>query len=118
MKKLISILFLIAVLSLSTSTTHAQAPNFLWVAQAGGWHVDTGEKIATDGAGNIIVTGDFNQTATFGDTTLTSVRYFDIFIAKYDAEGNFLWVAQIGGMESAKRHCHRRCGQQHRDRII
>jgi len=73
--------------------------NFLWAVQAGGTDGDTGNGIATDGSGNITMTGKFSSTATFGDTTLTSVGDYDIFIAKYDTEGNFLWAAQIGGME-------------------
>jgi len=71
--------------------------NFLWVEQAGGTGFDGGGAIATDGSGNSIVTGGFSGTATFGDTTLTSVGSGDMFIAKYDGDGNFLWVEQAGG---------------------
>jgi len=100
MKKLLSMLFLMAVLSLSNSTTHAQPANFLWVEQARGTGSDFGRAIATDGSGNSIVTGSFDGTATFGDTTLTSAAFSDIFIAKYDGDGNFLWVVQAGGTAS------------------
>jgi len=99
MKNLTSILFLMAALSLSNSTTHAQPANFLWVEQAGGTDIDIGRAIATDGSGNSIVTGEFSGTATFGDTTLTSDGSNDIFIAKYDGDGNFLWVEQAGGTD-------------------
>jgi len=56
--------------------------NFLWVKQAGGTSFDRGREIALDGSGNIVVTGDFGGTATFGDTILTSAGSQDIFIAK------------------------------------
>src|SRR5690606_11714817 len=39
-------------------------------------------------------------TAVFGtDTALTSAGSSDGFLAKYDADGNLLWVAQGGGTE-------------------
>jgi len=101
MKKLLSMLFLMAVLSLSNSTTHAQPANFLWVERAGGTEGDFGIGIATDGSGNSIVTGVFEGTATFGDSTLTSAGGQDRFIAKYDGDGNFLWVEQAGEGVSA-----------------
>jgi hypothetical protein len=75
------------------------AGNFLWAAQAGGTRDDHGWGITTDDSGNVIVTGYFgSQPATFGDTTLTSEGSFDIFIAKYDSAGDFLWAAQAGGI--------------------
>ena len=74
--------------------------NFLWVVQAGGPDWDYGYGIATDGSGNSIVTGYFQGTATFGDTTLTSAGAYNIFIAKIDFNGNFLWVAQARGTSS------------------
>jgi hypothetical protein len=95
MNKFISIFFLIAVLSLSTGTIHAQSLDYLWAVQAGGSRPDVGRDIAMDGSGNSIVTGDFDTMASFGDTTLTGVG--DIFLAKYDGDGNFLWAAQAGG---------------------
>jgi hypothetical protein len=99
MKRLLSTLFLLAVLSLSNGTTHAQIANFLWVEQAGGTDWDEGLAISMDGSGNVIVTGDFRGTAAFGNTSLTSAGFSDIFIAKYDGDGNFLWVEQAGGMD-------------------
>jgi len=78
-------LILIALFPLSNTTTHAQAPEFLWAAKAGGTFSDRGLGIATDGSGNIVVTGRFSGTANFGDTTLTSAGGSDIFITKLDA---------------------------------
>ncbi len=72
--------------------------NFLWAAFVTNTLNISG--IATDGSGNSIVTGNFGGTATFGDTTLTSVGLADIFIAKYNGDGSFLWAAQAGGGSS------------------
>ncbi len=67
----------------------------LWVRQAGGGDLDQGFAIASDNSGNVVVTGFFVGTATFGDTTLTST-FKDVFIAKYDTDGSFIQAVQTG----------------------
>jgi len=71
--------------------------NFLWAKQAGGTSGDNGLSIAVDGSGNSYVTGYFQDTATFGSTSLTSSGGFEIFITKLDSNGNFLWAIKAGG---------------------
>jgi hypothetical protein len=71
--------------------------NFLWAIKAGGSFEDEGLGIVTDSSNNIIVTGFFFESATFEDTTLTSDGSYDIFVVKYDAEGNLLWARSDGG---------------------
>ncbi len=71
--------------------------NILWARQAGGINEDEGHGIATDSLGNITVTGFFFDSATFGDTTLISNGSYDIFIARYDSDGNVVWARQAGG---------------------
>ncbi len=73
----------------------------LWVRSVGGSASETGYGITADHDGNVIVTGQFKGSATFGTDVLTSIinpsttlPSFDIFIVKYDKEGNFLWVKQ------------------------
>ena len=70
--------------------------NWLWVKQAGGTNWDYGYGIAVDANGNSYVTGYFYNSATFGTTTLTSSGYADIFVAKLDSSGNWLWAKQAG----------------------
>ena len=51
--------------------------------------------------GSAIVTGGFFGTATFprtgGDITLTSAGDADVFVAKIDADGAWVWATQAGG---------------------
>ena len=56
-----------------------------------------GISIALDSKGNSYVTGNFGGTVTFGKTKLNSAGKYDIFIAKYDPDGNCLWAKQAGG---------------------
>ncbi len=70
---------------------------WLWVKQAGGTSHEWGNAIATDNAGNVYVAGSFFGTATFGPTTLTSYGDYDIFLAKLDTNGNWLWAVNAGG---------------------
>ena len=71
--------------------------NLLWAKNAGGTSDDIGYDIAVDASGNSYVTGGFEGTATFGSNTLISNGYYDIFIAKLDSSGNWLWVKNAGG---------------------
>ena len=75
--------------------------NLIWVRSVGGADAETGYGITSDNLGNVIATGQFKGTATFGTTTLSSainpltgLPSFDIFTVKYDGNGNFLWVEQ------------------------
>ena len=73
------------------------AGNLLWVRNGGGRSDDASYSIATDVAGNSYVAGYFSGTATFGNIKVTSNGYSDVFIAKYDAAGNLVWVKTGGG---------------------
>ena len=71
--------------------------NWLWAASAGGVEEDYGNSICVDGAGNAYVTGCFEGTVTFGSQTLISNGQPDLFIAKLDHDGNWLWAVSVGG---------------------
>ncbi len=63
----------------------------------GGTSSDEGFGIAVDGGGNSYLTGRYQDTATFGATTLVSAGDFDVFVAKVDADGNYLRALRGGG---------------------
>jgi len=75
--------------------------NWLWATRAGGSSSDNGYDITLDAAGNVFVTGNFRDTATFGSTSLTSIGPENIFVAKLDNNGNWLWASQAGSIYGA-----------------
>ena len=77
----------------------------LWSKRAGGPANDHAESVAVDAMGTSYVTGVFSGTASFGPDTLKSAAGSDIFLARYDEDGNLLWASQGGekGMKEAAR---------------
>ena len=97
MKKTILILATIALIGFNNIST-AQSPNWAWAKSVGNTSSDQGRSVATDASGNIFMTGYFaGSTITFGTTTLTSAGSGDVFIVKYDTNGNVLWAKSAGG---------------------
>ncbi len=72
--------------------------NVIWVRTAGGINYDYGVSVTVDNQNNVLVTGTFNQSATFDTTRLTGYGGDDIFVAKYDPNGTLLWVKKAGGI--------------------
>jgi hypothetical protein len=76
--------------------------NWLWAKSAGGSSGDAGRRLSVDSEGNIYWSGDFRNTVTFGETTLTfrgggSVDGGgDIFLCKLSPDGEFLWTKSMG----------------------
>jgi hypothetical protein len=59
-----------------------------------------GQGIAVDGAGNVLVAGEFLGTVDFGGGSLISAGSFDIFVAKFDPSGTPLWSKRFGDIDS------------------
>ncbi len=74
-----------------------QAPDWAWAKRAGGTNNDYGQSIVTDGNGNCYITGYFAGSATFGTTTLTSSGSSDVYVAKQNAAGDWIWAVKGGG---------------------
>ncbi|MBI3512165.1 MAG: T9SS type A sorting domain-containing protein [Bacteroidetes bacterium] len=72
--------------------------NDLWAKSAGGTSYDMGNSVSTDISGNVLITGVFySPTVTFGTTMLTNNGQENIFLTKYDSNGNVLWAKSAGG---------------------
>jgi hypothetical protein len=58
--------------------------NHLWSKRFGDWSEEEGHGVATDAAGNALVTGVFEGTVDFGGGPLTSAGGHDVFVAKLE----------------------------------
>lgn len=80
-----------------------QNGDFVWAKHFGGTATASVflRDSKLDSWGNICVAGNFYGTPDFdpgaGIFNLTAVANSDIFIAKYDTNGNFVWARQQGG---------------------
>jgi hypothetical protein len=93
----------------STVTLNPVGDNDVFVASydaAGGirWARTDGYKynekalgVACDPSGNVFVCGYFKDTTAFDGKLIPSKGAEDIFIAKYDPNGNILWMKHAGG---------------------
>ena len=75
--------------------------NLIFAKSFGGTDPDFGSDIAIDPSGNIIITGTFQGTVDFdpgpGTQVFTSSNRSDVFFAKYDNLGNYIFVKTMGG---------------------
>jgi hypothetical protein len=73
----------------------------LWAQSAGGSGDDMSNSICLDANNNVYITGTFgwDSNIAFGNDSLISKGAYDIFIAKYDSSGNFIWARNDGGTQ-------------------
>lgn len=75
--------------------------NLLWAHPIGGTASDEGHAVTVDRNDQVIVTGSYRGTVNFdkgnGNTSFTSNNgSVDVFVAKYDSTGSFLWAQAFG----------------------
>jgi hypothetical protein len=75
--------------------------NHEWSDRFGGTALDSGQAIAADAAGNVLVTGSFKGTADLEDGGVTSAGGSDIFVVKVQGvDGSQLWSKHFGGLDT------------------
>jgi hypothetical protein len=67
----------------------------LWSKAANGLS-SSGKGVAIDGAGNVLVTGDFVKTMELGGCTLSKVAGSGVFVEKLDPSGACVWSKSTG----------------------
>ena len=74
--------------------------DYFWAKNIGGLNSDNSYSIAVANSGNIYITGGFSYTADFDPSiysaNLTAVSNYDIFFAKYNNNGDYIWAKSIG----------------------
>ena len=85
---------------------HAQQLNFSWANAMGapntiGSATAVGISIAHDNFGNVFLAGTFQDTIDFdpgaGTTWVASTGAYDIFLAKFNIQGNLVWIKSFAG---------------------
>jgi len=64
----------------------------VWLTHAGSIAEDAGQAVCADKDGNAFITGYFTRTAYFDADSIKYLDYNDVFIAKYNASGQYQWV--------------------------
>ncbi len=77
----------------------------LWSKRFGGTAVDQGASMDVTCAGNIVITGSFQNTIDFGGGALSSAASDDVYLAKFDANGIHTWSERFGGAGSDVGSC-------------
>ncbi len=73
-----------------------QQGNWVWAIQINGNDYFGIQDIAIDNCDNLCMTGSFENQINFDSTILTSIGERDVFVAKTDLNGNWLWVNSAG----------------------
>jgi len=69
----------------------------VWAKRFGNYYNEHSEGLCLDESGRIYISGDFQQSTTFGGVNYSSAGLTDGFIACYDNDGNEIWFNEIGG---------------------
>ncbi len=95
-KTLTTFVLLIVFLVFCNAKSYAQS--WLWAKSHGGNTADKARKVCTDATGNVYVAGTYSSaTISFGTINLTNSGIGDVYVVKYDPNGNPIWANKIGG---------------------
>lgn len=74
-----------------------------WSFDLGAAQDDFGNDVVVDASGNSYITGYFKSTVDFNPGSGTASRIaaggHDVFVASYDASGNYRWASTMGGTQ-------------------
>lgn len=73
--------------------------NLLWANSWYSWYPNLNyNSLTVDTFGNVYLAGEFRNWMCIGNDTLTSKGGYDVFLAKYDKNGNYTWSERAGGV--------------------
>jgi hypothetical protein len=70
--------------------------NHIWSKRFGDPDDQRSSWIGVDAAGNAVIAGSFQDSIDFGGGALMCAGAFDAFVAKLDADGNYVWSKRFG----------------------
>ena len=95
---------IVMLILVTSSPIFSQQVNFDWARQIGSLGYDESYSIALDDSGNVYTTGNFQGNVDFdpgvGVYNLIAVGNQNVYISKLDSAGNFIWVKQMGAVNS------------------
>ena len=93
---LVTFIVVVCVVVFNSSKCHAQS--WLWAKSHGGGLSDKARKVCTDASGNVYVAGTYSSSSiSFGAINLSNSGSGDVYVVKYDQNGNPVWANKIGG---------------------
>ncbi|HYD21020.1 MAG TPA: T9SS type A sorting domain-containing protein [Flavipsychrobacter sp.] len=98
MKKTLFLLHFIAAFLLFSTTSYCQL-NWAWAKDGGSnGNGNMALDITADAQGNSYVTGYVSPGCVVNGQTVPVVDSYDVFVAKYDVNGNQVWIRTAGGI--------------------
>lgn len=76
---------------------YSASGNIIWAKTYGGLKNEKAFSISVT-SNAVYLCGYFEGTANFGNTAITSVGGYDVFVMKTDLNGNEIWTKQAGGV--------------------
>ena len=71
-----------------------------WATRYGGVGDDLGVSIAIAPNGDLVAAGSFENTIALGGAPFTSAGQEDVWVARYHADGSFVWSSHFGSIDS------------------
>ncbi len=71
--------------------------NHLWSKNFGNQFNEVAGGVAVDPAGNIVMTGSYDRSISFGDVQYGCAGESDVFVARFAPDGTVLWSKTFGG---------------------
>jgi len=94
---------ILTVILFSFNLLSLQGQDLDWAQSVGSDMEDVGYSVVVDKLGNVYSTGEFRSTVDFDPGTnsydLTSAGGSDVYVTKFNSDGEFIWARRIGNME-------------------
>ena len=70
--------------------------NLIWAKAEGASNSEKALGVAADKDGNVLICGYYDESTVISGTTYSGKKGRNIFVAKFDKDGNFLWFRDAG----------------------